>query len=226
MINKDGDNDKMIIRGWCWGDHQRGMIIRGVCDEKEVIRAIQGWAPPSSGSHSWTDTLSIIYLPQCWPRFIQIHIQVDSSWLKFTKTWEHCGYIQSQPSILILVQIKSTTSFLHLPSFWWFISTDNQKWNEVLMVKIIEVDLKTILLSFFLWSSSDAKIGSNADNATLAFGIALKIEPLPIADMIIRKMIIFLKLPHFWQRRRKWMYKAAIKVATIESSPHQYCLGL
>ena len=80
---------------------------------------------------------------------IQIHIQVDSSWLKFTKTWVHCGYIQSQPSILILVQIKSTTSFLHLPSFWWFISTDNQKWNEVLMVKIIEVDLKTILLSFF-----------------------------------------------------------------------------
>ena len=131
-----------------------GVIIREewsseVCDEKEVIRAIQGWAPPSSGSHSCTDTLSIIYLPQCWPQYIQIHIQVDSSWLKFTKTWVHCGYIQSQPSILILVQIKSTTSFLHLPSFWWFISRGNQKWNEVLMVKIIEVDLKTILLSFF-----------------------------------------------------------------------------
>ena len=93
MINKDDDNDKMIISGWCWGDHQRGTIIRGVCDEKEVIRAIQGWAPPSSGSHSCTDTLSIIYLPQCRPQYLNSPKYISSlpSLLDETSFLLHCS---------------------------------------------------------------------------------------------------------------------------------------
>ena len=55
------------------------MIIKGrEGDEKEVIRAIQGKAPPSSGSHRLTDTVSIIYLPPNVGLNIQMLVQIKS----------------------------------------------------------------------------------------------------------------------------------------------------